>query len=87
MTTRDIITICGYIISGATLITGTVLTGLGLDQATASKVTIVIGIVVGVATLIQNRLLNPSPPPGMVSANIPVGTIPQVTPQKGPPTT
>jgi hypothetical protein len=87
MTTRDIITICGYIISGSTLITGTVLTGLGLNQAVASKVTIIIGIVVGVATLIQNRLLNPSPPPGTVSANIPIGTTPLVEPKKGPPTT
>ncbi len=86
ITRSDVITICLYIIAGGGLITAKVLSALNISDANQQTILTVVSIVVGVATLIRNRLLNPTPPAGMVSANIPVGTIPQVQPQKGPPT-
>lgn len=87
ITRSDVITICLYIIAGGGLITAKALLALHISDANQQTILTVVSIVVGVATLIRNRLLNPTPPAGMVSANIPIGTTPLVEPKKGPPTT
>ena len=84
LTQFDVLRICGYVIGFGSIITSNVVEAFGVSPSAATHIVTIIGFVVSAATLISNVIRNPSPPPGMVSANVPVNTEPFIKPATAP---